>query len=106
MKLHPILWISSNQPLRCDVIIIIRLQIGHTRLTQAHMCTHLDPLSCEHCPQEVSLSVDHMFICPALLSNTLSTQRNPIRQSTTISKHLSYLQSVNFLSRIHIIDPV
>ena len=66
LKEYPIPWISSNLQSKSQEITLTRLRLGHTRLTHTHLISHLMPLSCTHCDNDLSLTVDHFFECPNL----------------------------------------
>jgi len=71
MEERPTQWPSSNQPTRPLEIVFTRLRIGPTRLTHLQLITHLSPLSCPHCKNDLPFTVDHLFHCPLLTSRFL-----------------------------------
>jgi len=68
LKSTPVPRNSSSQPTRRHEIVLIRLRIGHTRLTLTHLVTHLMPFSCPYYNIGTPLSVKDLFECPILSS--------------------------------------
>jgi len=98
-KNKPIPWSSATRISRHEEVILSRLRIGHTRLTHSHLLQGLHtPASCNYCHED-NLTVQHLFLCPALqnlratfnVSSSISSAL--FNNSEKISNSLSYLRS-------------
>ena len=106
LKDTPVPWNSSNLQTRSQEITLTRLRLGHTRITHTYLISHLMPLSCPHCDNDLPLTVDHIFECPNLTS-LRDSYKIPHNRHTALADHSSslpylfpYLDSIGFLYRI------
>jgi len=106
LKPFPIPWASSHQPHRRHEICLTHLRIRHTGLTHPHLLSHPSPLSCNLCGTDTPLPVKHIFSCPHLTSHRKAHQIHYSHLAALDDNFLnlpsifSYLQSINYLSRI------
>ena len=92
VKKTPTPWKSSFSQSRREELVLIRLRIGHSRITHSHLLNpdSPSPASCPHCMQQ-NLTVEHIFACPLLsplrtsLNLPSSISQAPKNNSNTVS---------------------
>ena len=98
-------WNSSNLPNRNDEIILTRLRIGHTRLTNTHLVSQLLPLSCYHFNNELPLTIDQLFLCPRHLDGSSHERATTLKDnSLSIPNLFPYFRHLDYLSNSFIFD--
>ena len=91
LKDTPIPWTSSNLHTKRQESILAHLRLGHTRPTHTHLLTHLMPLSCPHCDNDLPFIVDHLFDC-----FNLTSLHNSYNIPTTVAQTLLTINPLFF----------
>ena len=84
---------------RAEVVVITRLQIGHTKATKSYILSRGPPTGCHHCGQ--TLTMDHMLLGCTLLQECRDEyyaidSLNALFETTPETCIVEFLQEVGF----------